>query len=35
LRLIFTPCCSFLRIFGFFSIFIFASIKCILNICMM
>jgi hypothetical protein len=30
-RLIFTPCRSFLRIFQFFSIFVFASIKCILN----
>ena len=31
LRLIFTPCRSFLRIFWFFSIFLFASIKCVLN----
>jgi hypothetical protein len=31
LRLIFTPSRSFLRIFWFFSIFVFASIKCILN----
>jgi hypothetical protein len=31
LRLILTPCHSFLRILWFFSIFVFASIKCILN----
>jgi hypothetical protein len=31
LRLIFTPCRSFFRMFCFFSIFVFESIKCILN----
>jgi hypothetical protein len=31
LRLIFSPCRNFLRNFWFFSIFVFASIKCILN----
>jgi hypothetical protein len=31
LRLTFTPCSSFLRICWFFSIVVFASIKCILN----